>query len=146
MFDVVSAARPGRAAECGTGYSDTGELPHGHWCTLWSECCRFTVHGPLNLQLCRTNAILRQQAMIQERRTGSKAESSSFPQQRGLYVLMGTYRGPVRPSFSVPLPILTSIYRGNFVSSLRLHGLAKSTYWVLPYCCFIIFSAWRFDL
>ena len=112
---------------------------------FWSECCRFTVHAPLNLQPCRTNARSCQQATIQERQTGSKAESSSVPQQRGLYVLLGTYRARCN-LFSVPLPILTSIYRGNSVSSLRLHGLAKSTYWDWPYCCFIIFSAWKFEL
>lgn len=66
---------------------------------FWSECCRFTVHAPLILQPCRTDTILFQQATIQERQTGSKAESSTLPQQRGLYVFLGTYRSPVQPFF-----------------------------------------------
>lgn len=66
---------------------------------FWSECCRFTVHAPLNLQPCRTNAILCQQATIQEWQTGSKAESATIPQRRELFVLLDTYRSPVQPFF-----------------------------------------------
>ena len=81
---------------------------------FWSECCRFTVHAPLNLQPCRTNAILCQQATIQERPTGSKAESTTLPQRRGStysWVLIEARASAT--DFSVLLPILTSISRGS---------------------------------
>ena len=113
---------------------------------FWSECCRFTVHAPLNLQPCRTNAISCQQATIQERQTGSKAESTTLLDDEALQ-LCGTYRSPCQCDQFFGASSDSHVYlQRKSVSILRLHGLAITTYWAWPYCCFIVFSVRKFHL